>query len=364
LPFVLLPIFFAGCGCIDDSATSDLKLLFNVNADGRAVTADEEPVFVEQSIFDRIPDKVGHHAGTIASLPDGELLAAWYSYLGPDELNGASIYMARRPAGQDQWSPPVQITNRPEPCGNPVLYAEGDRVWLFHAVVPLLGWSLGHIELEESADRGNTWSSPLVISDLFGSNVRYPPLRTNDGGLLLPAYDDLVRRALFFYSADGQTWFCRSALSTGHPYSCIQPSLARCHDGMILATMRNTGKGDLWVTASDDEGWSWSPPMAGGFPNPDSAAQIVRLANGHLLLLYNNDFEHRIRLTAALSADDGFSWPARRILADGAGTYSYPSATQTPDGRIHVVYSMNRQAIRHVIVNESWIVQGADAVAN
>lgn len=347
---------FAGCGVFTSSPVADdLILAFNVATARQAVEVPGEPLFVEQAVFEALPGKAGHHAPGLAAFADGELLAVWYAYDGPHELEGSAIYMARRSAGASEWSEPVLHIDRPQGDGNPVLYAEGDRVWLFQAVVPAL-WSTADIEMQRSDDRGRSWTTPVVLSGMLGSNVRFPPLRTAEGTLLLPAYDDLLHRSLFFESQDGDAWELRSAIACGAPDHCIQPSVVRLADGRLLAVMRNSGGGWLWVTASDDDGRRWSVPQDGGFPNPASPAALSMLASGNLLLVFNDGSAGRNRLSVALSGDEGTTWPHRRVLVEGDSSYSYPSVAQTPDGLIHMLYSNGRETIQHVTLNEAWVV--------
>ena len=335
-----------------DSGLHDL--VFNLPSEVQPLPFAGTPIFGDRPIFEAIPGKVGHHAATIAALPDGSLLAAWYSYDGPGELDGSAIFMARRPAGSDTWATPELHIDRAVGDGNPVLYGEGESLWLFQAVVPF-GWSTAHIEMQRSFDAGNTWTPPREIAGPLGSNTRYPPVRLSDGSLLLPAYDDLLARALFFSSADGDSWALRSAVDTPLPHRPIQPSIVELDGGRLLAVMRNTGTGWLWVTASDDGGRMWSRPIDGGFPNPGSPAALLKLAGGNLILVYNDSPTERRPLSIAMSADGGASWPHRRVVAEGSETYSYPSAAQSPDGMIHIVYSLARRRIQHATLNEAWI---------
>jgi len=46
--------------------------------------------------------------------------------------------------------------------------------------------------VQRSSDRGNTWSDPVTVEGPLGSNVRFAPLRLDDGTLLLPAYEGLI----------------------------------------------------------------------------------------------------------------------------------------------------------------------------
>lgn len=337
----------------------DQGLVFNdTQLSPALIVADGIPFFEREPIFEAIPDKIGSHAATITTFADGELLTAWYSYGGPHELDGATIYMSRRPAGSEQWEEPKQHIQDAQRRGNPVLFSEQDRVWLFHAVVPG-GWSTSRVGMQVSEDRGHTWSEIQSLPDAMGTNVRYPPVRTNEG-LLLPAYDDLFSRSLFFRSADGWTWECLGEVSTAPPN--IQPSVAQLPDGRLLAVMRNSGGGWLWVMGSDDSGWNWSPPTDSGFANPGSAACILVLASGNLLLVFNDSPAERVPLSVAMSADGGMTWPVRKVIAQGTSTYSYPSVVQAPDGMIHVVYSLGRDRIEHVTFSEAWLTDAqADA---
>ncbi len=351
-------LLLVGVGCVPlagNSPPAELELTFNT---GRAVApagGAEPAVFASESIFEEIPGRIGSHAPTLTAFPDGELLAAWYSYVGPHELDGAAIYTARRRAGETAWQPPALLVDRPQADGNPVLYSEGAEVWLFQAVVSA-GWSSACIEVQHSADRGATWTPPTTIAGPLGANVRHPPIRTADGALLLPAYDDLWQRSLFFRSTDGGTWALAATVATPAPTQNLQPSVARLAGGRLLAVMRNAGTGWLWVTASDDDGCSWSSPRDSGFPNPGSPAVLLTLHSGNLVLVLNDDNARRTPLSITLSPDEGVTWTTPRVLADGAGQYAYPAAVQTPDGLVHVVYSHDRTHIAHITVNEAWIV--------
>jgi len=349
-------VSLAGCGNISTICkVSDLELAFNVpEASPAGISVSESPVFSEEAVFESIPGKTGHHAATITVFSDGELMAGWYSYDGEHELAGSAIYLAKKPAGSNAWETPQLHIDRPKGDGNPVLYSEGDRVWLFQAVVPF-GWATSHIEVQESFDRGLTWTSPAVLSEGIGGNTKYPPIRLADGTLLLPAYNELLQRSIFYASTDGTQWELRSA-AVSDPGN-LQPSIVQLENGRLLSVMRNEKKGRLWMMASDDGAKTWLEPSDSGFPNPGSATEMIQLQNGHLMLIFNDSSSARRPLSVAISSDDGKTWPYKRIIADGDQTYSYPSAIQGPDGLIHILYSYNREKIMHVTINEAWVVE-------
>ncbi len=298
-------------------------------------------------VFETIASKAGSHAPTLVAFDDGTLLAAWYSYDGPGELDGAAIYMARRPAGQVRWSSPWVHADRPQADANPVLYAEGANVWLFQAVVPA-GWSTAHIEFQVSSDRGRTWSQPRVLTDRLGANVRFPPVRLASGELLLPAYDDLLGGALFYASRDGLRWQLRSGLRAGLGGPNIQPSLALLDDGTLLVVMRDRARRGLWASRSTDAGRSWSTPARSGFDNPDSPTALSRLRDGRLLMVFNDSRDRRTPLSLSVSDDGGRRWSPPMVIVQGPGAWSYPSVAQTPDAVVHVLYSHDRRRIGYL----------------
>ncbi len=316
---------------------------------------DLEPHFSTRPIFAAIAGKSGSHAPTIVTFDDASLLAAWFSYTGPSELDGSAIFVSRHPASGGAWTAPMLLVDGPAGDGNPVLYAEGHRVWLFFVRVPF-GWATAQLSLMRSEDRGITWTQPVTLPVGIGTNVKFPPLRLAGGELLLPAYSDLFTQSLFFVSADdGASWTLRSTLYTPPPFECLQPSVARLVDGRLLTVMRNRGQGFLWVAASDDEGRTWSTPQDSGFGNPGSPAALLRLADGALLMVLNNDPLSRRTLSATLSRDDGRTWTLPRVVVAGAGAYSYPALAEAPGGLVHLVYSYERQRIEHVELNPAWV---------
>jgi predicted neuraminidase len=92
---------------------------------------------------------------------------------------------------------------------------------------------------------------------------------------------------------------------------------------------------------SHDGGKTWSPAQRTEFPNPNAAVDFIKLRNGHLLLVYNNNMNDRTPLTVAISIDGGKTFPYRRDIGGGDNTFAYPYAIQTRDDKIHILYTTN-----------------------
>ena len=76
----------------------------------------------------------------------------------------------------------------------------------------------------------------------------------------------------------------------------------------------------------------------------------------------------RAPLTLCLSEDGGRSFPRRRVVEDGPGTclsnnaldgknreLSYPALVEAPDGALHLAFTFHRRAIKHVVLDRSWV---------
>src|SRR5262249_11678704 len=144
----------------------------------------------------------------------------------------------------------------------------------------------------------------------------------------------------------------------------LQPSVAAISDDNLICYCRRGGDykprtdGYLVRSESHDAGRTWSPGTDSRFPNPNAAADFMRLQNGHLLLAFNDSMSQRTPLTVAISTDSDKSYPHRRNIAEGRGDFGYPYAIQTRDGKIHVIYTSDRRSvINHAIFDESAILR-------
>ena len=116
---------------------------------------------------------------------------------------------------------------------------------------------------------------------------------------------------------------------------------------------------DGWLVRAEsrDGGRTWSKGKETQFPNPNAATDFIKLANGHLMLVYNDSMNDRTPLTVAISTDNDKTYPYRRNILTGRGPYAYPSAIQTRDGKIHVIFtSHSRTVINHAVFEESVIL--------
>jgi predicted neuraminidase len=313
------------------------------------------------------------HASTIVELPNGDLLAAWYAG-SREKGSDVAILAARRRSRQDRWGEPFVLADDPHrPEGNPVLFADQrGTVWLFYNVMygsgegrtrQGTGWTTCRIHFKTSTDGGFTWSIPGTLTEEWGYITRSRPLQLENGDILLPAHDERDWSSIFFIAEEGKpiwTTGQRIDCGGGFHWGNIEPTLIQRADGSLLCFMRAGGPETrrIWQSESFDQGRTWTKPVTVSLPNPDTAVDLLRLANGHVVLAFNNSTVRRSPLTLALSTDEGTSWCAFRDLESGDGEFSYPTLIQTRDGLIHITYTCSRRAIKHTSIHEDWIRGG------
>jgi len=72
-------------------------------------------------------------------------------------------------------------------------------------------------------------------------------------------------------------------------------------------------------------------------------------------LAFNNNERHRNPLTLALSEDEGETWPHKRDVVTGEGSFSYPAIIEDTEGLLHLTYTHCRRHIGHIVLTPDWI---------
>jgi predicted neuraminidase len=361
---ILAPGGILGCwtepDCEPFPACSGVPSEFQGTAEPSAATVTESPRFAGTPIPTDSSAYPYNHAASIVELPGGDLLVAWGAgsgELAPDTV----IVAARRRSGETPWSAPQVVADVPDHAdSNPVLFVDdAGTLWLFH--VEMLGdtFCLGRVVAQTSTDGGETWSTARPILDAPCVMIRHRPIILRTGRWVLPAYTQGIYQTQFWVSDDrGQNWRPTQALLT-FPNN-LQPAVVELDDGGLLALMRTgSGGGFTWQGHSCDGGESWSLCKRRDLPNPDSGLDLIRLAGGQLVSFFNNSPTERSPLAACVSLDGGRTWPPPRTIEGGPPQLSYPSAIQTADGTIHVVYSHRLEYIQHAEFNLAWLLDSA-----
>ena len=313
------------------------------------------------------------HPASITELANGDLYIAYYGGAG-EYSSGTAVYGSRRKRGEPRWSMPVAIADTPfRGDGNPVIWQAPDGVvWLFY--VNLYGdtWSEARVKAKISEDGAKTWSDSFMLTMEKGTMARGKPIVLMDGDYLLPMYYETgndrestaADTASFFlrYNPESQTWTETNRIRS--PNGNLQPQVVQLNENDLICFMRRGGgfgpttSGYILRAESHDGGHQWSDATDTEFKNPNSAVDVVKLKNDHIVLVYNDHMYKRTPLSVAVSTDQGETFPYRRNIGGGDNTFAYPYVIQTRDGKILVLYTTNgRSTIMLAEFEESAITE-------
>ena len=288
---------------------------------------------------------------------DNEDLYVTY-YGGANEYSeDTAVYGSRLVKGADWWTTPEIIAAIPfHGVGNPVIWQAPDGlVWLFFNTQYGDTWSNARVHAKLSYDGAKTWSDSFVLLMEEGSMVRSQPIVLNNGDYLLPVYhetgEDREQSAsdtcsyFLRYNPQKKEWTETNRIYA--PEGNLQAQVVQLDDDNLFCYLRRGGDfeptEDGWMLRSEskDGGFTWSDAVRTEFPNPNSAVELIKLKNDHLLLVYNDNMNDRTPLTVAVSTDQGKSWPYRRNIGGGDNTFAYPYAIQGKDEKIYLIYTTN-----------------------
>lgn len=342
-----------------------------------AVAADDD-IQIRRVFGPEDPGGRYKHPSSITQLDNGDFYLVFYSG-GGEYATDTAVHGARLKKGETEWSTPIPIADTPYRSeGNGVIWQAPDGlVWLFYLSRYGETWSTSRIKAKISQDGANTWSDPFMLSFEQGMMVRARPIVLNNGDYLLPIYHETGHdtemvgpdsTSLFLrYDPRQPEWKKTNPWTEtnriGSRIGNIQPAVVQITDDYLVSYSRRGGgyeprkDGFLVRSESHDGGYTWSPGEDSQFPNPNAAADFIKLRNGHLLLVYNDSFSGRTPLTAAISTDNDKTYPYRRNIIEGRGSFAYPTAIEADDGKIHVIFTSDgRTVINHATFEESAIL--------
>lgn len=185
------------------------------------------------------------HASSVASLPDGGLMAVWFA----GSREGAAdvqVRGSRYDAQEAEWGEEIVLATRESTesatqkhirkLGNPVIaLAPDNRLWLFYVSVSIGGWAGSAINAMYSDDLGENWSAPkqLITTPFLNIStlVRNAPVFHRDGTIGLPVYHEFLGKfAEYLYISPAGDVVDKTRISRGK--HSLQPTI-------VLALMEN-----------------------------------------------------------------------------------------------------------------------------
>lgn len=229
-----------------------------------------------------------------------------------------------------------------------------------------------------SKDRGVSWTAPGQYFDSIGAFPRNRIIRRLDGTILFPFYSQAKGHDNWPVMAvttsreiplNSSGWVAYPLKDGG---DLVQPTCMRLphNHSVIKCFFRDRRAKHIYAATSTSEGVSFSRPLPTILPNNNAGIEGYPLLSGNLAMVFNPQTKGRDPLTIAVSEDGGQTWPHQRYLQHGksesnssrdvksnkkGNEFSYPTILQTPDGKIHVMYTYNRETIKYVRITEDWI---------
>ncbi len=362
------------------------------------------PFFDGPKPFVKIPpDSYGplfsrhNHSPGIAECPNGDLLAVWYSCVDEagTELNNLASRLRR---GATEWEPASLFWDGADVNDHgPKVWWDGERT-LFH-----FARGLSENIVRTSTDNGATWSKARLTQPV--SEFSNAPIKTREGFLVI--MQDTASVSLNISRDGGQTWtfpvIAEKANAhrngSGFRHIGIHSPVVQLADGRLMAVSRlddakQQEKFGFRTPAnfSSDWGATWTYDTV-PFPAISSVQRqvLMRLREGPLLFCsftdQSRDWKQRkglpfkaadgteftgYGLFAAVSFDEGKTWPVRRLITPGGKDHTvngidrgqftlsdtmaepqgYLAATQTRDGHVQLITSKN-----HYVFNLAWLKQ-------
>jgi hypothetical protein len=304
-----------------------------------------------------------YHNSAVQVCANGDLVAAYYD--SPQEENDPdqTILSMRLRYGSEEWDMPEPWPDFADAAdAAPVFWNEHGTLWLFFGSPRLIG--APPFQYMTSKDNGATWSE-VQFPNLRGPVGSYTPqpinsvVRAADGTIYLPVDGKGSESVLFATKDNGKTWYDTGGRTAGR-----HTTLVLGKDGSLIGIGGKNSNidGKMPVAISNDGGKTYSASATEFLPlGSGQRPSVIRLASGRLYfvadyMVRKGPGPKREGAFAALSDNDGATWTKREL--PGITTVGYVTATQGPNGVIHIVTSHNQPHDVNIDLNETWVLQG------
>jgi formylglycine-generating enzyme required for sulfatase activity len=346
----------------------------------------DKPYFKGPRPFVRIPQgsrgplfSEHNHFGAVTACPNGDLLAACFTC---EEEMGRELGVAvsRLRYGHEEWEPSSPFWDAPDRNDHThTLWYDGKgNIWHFNGLA--IKYRRLALLLRRSRDNGATWSKARIIldhNDTRPNKVHESVFRAQAGQIIVP-FDGPGGSVLAISPDEGRTWFDPGGSIRGTHGGVLQLA-----DGRLMGFGRHgaiEGKMPMSISADMGKTWTYEPSPFQSIHTGRRLA-LMRLKEGQLFIaafcnqMMITDISGAQRpitgLSAALSTDEGKTWPYRRLVSDDGprrevGTMDgdpiimdasnsepvgYLAVCQSADGIINLVSSY-----QHYAFNTKWLM--------
>lgn len=342
-----------------------VALLFSTTAFAAKIEVSTVFEYAKSDPYDRTNLYGFNHAPNVTLLPDGSLIAAWFSGAHEGDVHQL-ILQAKSSDGGKSWSQATPLVDIPRKSDfDPAFIVKGSRTWIIFAAgrwnrypwvgereaeKAQVGLDSYRLHVMHSDDSGRTWSEPILAIDRRGFSCKNG-IVLKDGRMLLPVYDDSGggkwATSMLRSADEGKTWQWVGQVLAGAGKAGGEPAVVELDSGEILTALRSRD-GHIWFAQSPDAGDTWGVPYASEFDAAISSQALFRTKAGQVLLAYNNcKPPARTPLALRLLDQKTMKWGEPIEIAHApapkkdvwSSQVSYPSITELNDGTLVVVWT-------------------------
>ena len=271
--------------------------------------------------------------------------ALWYSYAN-DKVRTASST-----DGGQTWSPAANIRSTGSFTSNPFLAGSSDGNRLTAVWVDRISGE-DVVQTASSTNAGQTWSSPVDLSDVTQKATDPHVAMSADGTRVTVVFSQkpTVGKQLIFASTSadgGSTWSAATPISVAGE-NASEPKVAMSADGSAVHVVyagEDAGYSRIQARTSPDGISNWSTPVplseAG---QAASTPQVTASTNGTRLTATWRRYDGSVdRIQSASSSDTGATWTLVPVTHSAAGSDAdYPQIVGSDDG-VNVTISWTRE---------------------
>lgn len=318
------------------------------------------------------------HSATLAYIQNSQhnqLMAAWFqgSREGARDVQIYASFLNLNQPDKAQWTEPKVIVNREilaqqsqihlKKLGNPVLHQTSDgTIHLFVVGTSYGGWAVSRIfHLTSQTGQDFQFKQVLPLSPLTNIShlVRTPPVALQDGGFYLPIYHELAQKfeVLLRFNQQGELL---GKIRPNPLVGALQPAVVATSEQDCISARRHNPAQLLQIQVCHQGGLKWEQPISANLYNYDNALNIIHF-NQKNYVIHNQARAEKTRFELWLSElkqqGDGFLLDKQVLLAQANDAeVSYPTTLILGDD-LHLVYTHDRQSIRHIYLNRALLAQ-------
>lgn len=218
-----------------------------------------------------------------------------------------------------------------------------------------------------SSDNGATWSGVTQFTENTIDDLT-PSLTQAANGTIFIFWESVIwedgepNEELFYEaSSDGGTSWSNATRLTFDPDPDTSPSATQTRDGKIWVTWASerTGNWEIFYKTNNGSSWSNAMGLSDSARDIDVSPSIMETICGKILIFWSSredTLTERDDIYYKYSIDGGDTWSVDRIRFTTDENYDmWPSATQTSDIKIWVVWTSNRTGNHDLLYRTSLV---------